>query len=1027
MHHTLLVAVTTLFLSHLIKASTIPAEDEGSFSSPSFHSRPKFRYWLPDASVPISTVRKDIKSSAAIGGGGVEFLPFYNYGGAMGGAPNGSDWATYGFGTPAYRDMFVAALRTHKELGLRMDFPLGPNQGQGVPASWGDEGLQWDLISFTVRVPACGVFEGSIPGWGQGRLVGFISALVKGEQNHSESTTMFSGPVNHTWAQYTLAHDSLIEHTSGVNSLTGHVQLMFPRAKGNEYYRIFAFYEKLSHQKNLEFESTRVQDGSIFANGSFAVDHHSARGAQTMTDFWEKYMLDGEVLDLIQQAGNYAWEDSVELISNTTWTPSLPNLFLKKHGYSIKPYLPLLTFKQNTLVAQYETYGSSFEAILDTPCNGTGYVNDYRSALEDGYNNYIDAIRTWVNNHLGLKYSNQPAYGLPQDMAASIAHVDIPEYESLSFKNSIDAYRQFIGTAHIAGKKIISNELGAEILKANSYSIPLLLDTVHRAVIGGTNQIILHGQTFSGNWYGTTWPGYTPFQYMFSELYSPKQPAWEHGFKDVLNYIARLQFVHKQGVPRTDVAVFNRVSRTDMDFPHVYGSLDLEGAGYSYSYISPISFDLPKAYVEDGLLAPDGPAYKALVVPSDQTLKVEEVRYLRVYARCGLPIILAGGRPRYRPAGSSCTEQSLNDALDELQATRNVYTVEMGQVAVQLANLRLLPRASVNTTGSGSGSDVVYTTWREDKESGMNYALVFNNESHPISGKATFASGGIPYVFDAWAGEKQAVLAYQHNNRTTTTTIPIKLNAGQTMIFAFDTMSSTKAFCHFNSLSPNVLGVTQPQPSTLSVQAPYNNSTIEATFPNSSTIKIKPNPRIQKQSLIHITNWSVTAEHWETPTNSSDAVTIAAKHNTTHHLDNLKSWLNIPGLQNASGIGYYETSFTWTGSRPGSADGAYIHFANITHTLQLFINDKFTGPFDHNSGMVDITPFLVTGKNKVLVIVPTKMWNYIKSIAGDIRESGNLPMGLGVALSDPSIQPKIDSGLLGDVVVSPYRTVEIRC
>jgi hypothetical protein len=42
--------------------------------------------------------------------------------------------------------MFLAALEAHKEAGLVMDFPLGPNQGQGVPADPSDEGLQWDLV-----------------------------------------------------------------------------------------------------------------------------------------------------------------------------------------------------------------------------------------------------------------------------------------------------------------------------------------------------------------------------------------------------------------------------------------------------------------------------------------------------------------------------------------------------------------------------------------------------------------------------------------------------------------------------------------------------------------------------------------------------------------------------------------------------------------------------------------------------------------------------------------------------------------
>jgi len=121
--------------------------DYGTFCNPSSYVRPKFRYWLPDASVDEATVSADIESSTSIGAGGVEFLGFYNYGGELGITPPGADWTVYGFGTPAFQSQFKNALETSKRLGLVMDFPLGPNQGQGVPAEVTDPGLQWDLVS----------------------------------------------------------------------------------------------------------------------------------------------------------------------------------------------------------------------------------------------------------------------------------------------------------------------------------------------------------------------------------------------------------------------------------------------------------------------------------------------------------------------------------------------------------------------------------------------------------------------------------------------------------------------------------------------------------------------------------------------------------------------------------------------------------------------------------------------------------------------------------------------------------------
>jgi hypothetical protein len=125
------------------RSSTI----DQAFRKPPSQHRPLFRYWIPDASVDGDVLADDIKNAHSIGAGGVELLPFYNYGGYGGNYPPGADWVTYNFGTPAFNRLFVKALQTHRELSMKMDFSLGPNQGQGVPADSRDEGLQWDLVS----------------------------------------------------------------------------------------------------------------------------------------------------------------------------------------------------------------------------------------------------------------------------------------------------------------------------------------------------------------------------------------------------------------------------------------------------------------------------------------------------------------------------------------------------------------------------------------------------------------------------------------------------------------------------------------------------------------------------------------------------------------------------------------------------------------------------------------------------------------------------------------------------------------
>ena len=61
------------------------AADAGTFQDPSVNVRPRFRYWIPDSSVNFSTVADDVKEISRIGGGGMELLGYYLYGGLGGG------------------------------------------------------------------------------------------------------------------------------------------------------------------------------------------------------------------------------------------------------------------------------------------------------------------------------------------------------------------------------------------------------------------------------------------------------------------------------------------------------------------------------------------------------------------------------------------------------------------------------------------------------------------------------------------------------------------------------------------------------------------------------------------------------------------------------------------------------------------------------------------------------------------------------------------------------------------------------
>lgn len=111
------------------------------------------------------------------------------------------------------------------------------------------------------------------------------------------------------------------------------------------------------------------------------------------------------------------WEDSVEISSSLYWTPELPTVFNRMHGYDIKKYVFLLS--ANNGLAWGINYNNTF--VTDAPDQGQGFIADYRAILSYLLLTYYETLTKWSNEYLGLQFSGQIGYNLPVDMVRSPA------------------------------------------------------------------------------------------------------------------------------------------------------------------------------------------------------------------------------------------------------------------------------------------------------------------------------------------------------------------------------------------------------------------------------------------------------------------------------------------------------------------------------------------------------------------------------------------------------------------------------
>ncbi|VUC23925.1 unnamed protein product [Clonostachys rosea] len=990
--------VTKVFLGILLQQTAISAVvalpknltddqvqadiDAGTFEKPSVNVRPRFRYWVPDAAVEPEWIIDDVKEIARIGASGFELLGYYLYGGPPLGwgdfAP--VDWSVYGWGTDAWRraqfvdKLFKTFAQATKDNGLIMDFAMGPNQGQGVPAEYDDDGKAWDLSTSETRFSEGETnFDGILKGWGTGPLE---AAVLAGSLKNGSTKILAA---------------NTLEDVSDLVGEDGRLTIDLPETDKYNYV-LFGIYLVHSHFMNqdspLLMQGPQKLPQTWVQNGSWAVDHYSAQGAKLAAKFWEEHVLRDGVLELVKEVGNYAWEDSVEIRQKVRWTRDFAKSFQEQHKYQIQRVLPVACLGYNT----------------DQEDQGETYRMDYRDTVAKKYGEYLQEWTRWTNEHLGVQFSAQVSYGIWMDMLPNIPKVNAPECETLIYEDLVDKYRQYSGAANLAGKRVISIEMGAEIYTAFQQPLPRLVDKFKRAVAGGINQAVIHGSPYSGGYPNTTWPGMMTFGYQFSDCHNRHQPAWED-YSQIMDAMARLQYIFQSGIPRRDVLFWEK----RFWFPGniSYARTDLEEIGFSYEYLSPDNFQMPEAVVENKIFAPERQQFKVLVVQLLEFLTLPGVKKLDEYARAGLPIIFDGGVPFRLWSNHKCVDNQVKKLMDKMTELENVHVITDGKLAEALLSIGIEPRTRVIANNS------LYTVWREDTKTDSDYVFVYNPSAHPVSGSVDFASAKVPFFYDIWSGQRLPVAHYTKTD--TVTTIPIHLYGNQSTIIAFHSKPiNSVPDVHVTSISGEPLSVASAG-SSVSIKAGKAVSSITAAISDGQSITVGHTDA----SPFELTDWNLTVEHWDPPEDLADVTIDARKSNTTHQLARLKSWLEVEGLENTSGRGHYSANFTWPPAAPNSTssapDGAFIDLGRVEHTLTLSANGERLPPLDPSHGMADIGAYLKDGENEIEVVIATTLVNGIRPIWNDMRFSGTVP--------EPPrrIPPAQEYGLKGPVVIIPYK------
>ncbi|KAL1608594.1 hypothetical protein SLS60_003538 [Paraconiothyrium brasiliense] len=601
--------------------------------------------------------------------------------------------------------------------------------------------------------------------------------------------------------------------------------------------------------------------------------------------------------------------------------------------------------------------------------------------------------------------------------------VDAPEGESLGFEQLTDVYRQFAGPAHLSNKTIISTELGAVNTPPYWLTVPNLLQQIKRSFAGGFTMNIIHGFPTLAPYANTTWPGYTPFLYEFTDMWNPIQPAWQH-LRDSLDFVGRNQWVLQQGQPKLDVVLYayatpwSIISRYNSDNLRYWGKLlwnirfsipSLTWIGYTYDYLGPYNLVSADAFVKDNKLGT--PEYKAVIFNNQTVITTEAVEALTKFTAEGLKIIFVGHPPNQSYPINAASQEALNMAMARLLSGPNIYSAEtIDQLPSLLKKAGVTPRVGLRCTRGTSSA--VYTVYRSTDD--VDYVYFFNDQDESSRCGANIeAAGVVPYVYDPYTGSQSPLLQYT-TSESSISMIPA-LEANESLIIAL----------HRNYLQP-ACTIAQWSPYVRSVKASGGN--LHAVVTHSPYLLMTSTGKATRfnASLPHSTNltsWKLTIEDWHSVPDR-----FAIKNEITNHTFanvSLIPWSQIDAsLQNVSGIGHYIATFELPSDVDVSSLVGYLKLPIIQHTARLFLNGKWLGPIDPVNPTVPLKGLQKGKLYELRIDVSTTLFNRVKSEAELVWMVGQVA---GHKTAKYGSTPHEKYGLKGSVSIDWGYGVDVEC
>ena len=647
------------------------------------------------------------------------------------------------------------------------------------------------------------------------------------------------------------------------------------------------------------------------------------------------------------------------------WTPTLPKMFTKLHGYSIHKFLPAIFNDQ----------------LYNREVNNAFQFDFRKTFSELMIQNHYAKSKEICNSH-GLKIISESGgpghmHHIPVETLKALGALDVPRgefwYNREYFKeDSIVDYiwlvKEIAAASHIYQRGIVEEEAFTSYWdwQESPKDLKIIAD---RAFCEGMNRLVIHGFTHNPSEFG--YPGIV---YLAGTHYNDKR-AWWPMAKAFNDYLARNSFVLQEANFIADVLYYY-----GDDVPNLVPPKNTRftaGRGYDYEVIN--TEKLQELIVENGVVVLPGVGkYKVLALGENSEMSPIAIKKVKALAESGAVIV--GGKP-IKANGLANQPRVTNQIVEmanALWAGSSSDKIRMDQSPEEtLRSLGVIQDFGYPGQEKGLLDYIHYT--KDDTD----FYLIRNTTDDWVSEKLSFRqSDKQPELWDPKTGDMIRIPTYHEVDGQTNFPLSIPPFGSYFVVFTSEP-AKTKSDSKMNDLVYSTHGF-------------YSRSSLD----RESSIQLEG-------------DWRVSfSEDWGAPAEVN--------------FPDLISWTEsgLMGIQYYSGIGIYNKEFEFH-RKLNDKERIYLDLGDLDELADIVLNGQSLGIVWSKPYRVDVTESIKMGKNTLDVSVANTWSNRLTgdAITGEQYTNTNIT-NANKNLTPWSDLPLKKSGLYGPVQLEIFEMKE---